>query len=75
ADMGLMLASRSFHLNRSTNGAALFLIMTPGFWLIALGAATLAALFGPGLYHRHIMRGRGALNDIRRASAFTPRHK
>ncbi|MCC6144645.1 MAG: hypothetical protein IT368_12630 [Candidatus Hydrogenedentes bacterium] len=44
----------------------------PLFVLLVLGTGTLCALFGPGLYDRHVMRGRGTLQSVRNASRRKP---
>lgn len=57
----------------------LVMLDTPEFGVVILLAATLGgvlcALFGPPLYQRHIMRGRGSLLQIKEASNFHGRHR
>lgn len=36
--------------------------------MVTLVASTLAAIFGPYLYHNEIMQGRGSLKDVKKRS-------
>lgn len=47
-----------------------WLILEPGYWGFLLLLSLLFGLVGPGLYQRHIRRGRGALDEIRDASEY-----
>lgn len=41
------------------------LFFTPGLWILLALLSLAFALIGPPLYHRHTMRGRGSLKDIK----------
>ena len=41
------------------------LLLTSELWIVIAVLSLVGALVGPGLYHRHTMRGRGSLKDIK----------
>lgn len=47
------------------SGVAGMLLFSKTYWITVLGISVLVALFGPGMYQRHVMRGRGTLRNVK----------
>lgn len=58
-------SGRRRRLLLSRSGVTGMLLFSKTYWLCVLGASVLVALLGPGMYQRHVMRGRGTIRNVK----------